>query len=141
MNSSLAIFETMNEGRPVSRKEAEEAIVVLTDMLTEAREEGPEGYVIRLQDSIERIKEYRKRRCVKPRSIGEIQRDLEAAQQLIYEYRVKRQYGMAAKWEHNRDEYDHEYRDALLGKMYIPDLKEVEGNVKDFIPEGFQVCL
>lgn len=141
MNSSLTILQAMVEGRPVSRQEAEDAISVLSNMLEEAREKGPEGYVARLQDSIERIKEYRKRRCVKPRSISDIQSDIEAAQQFIYEHRIKRQYEMAAKWEHNRDEYDREYREALLGRMYAPELKEVESNVKEFVPEGFQLCL
>lgn len=141
MNSPLLIFDAIREGRPVSRKEADDAISLLTDMLEEARERGPEGYVIKLQDSIDRIREYRKRRHVKPRTMGDIQKDIEAAQQMIYNYRVNRQYERAARWESNRDEYEKEYKAAVLGKMYIPELKEVDENVREHIPEGFQLCL
>ena len=99
------------------------------------------SYADRIEDSISRIREYRKRNKPKPRPIQEIQRDLEASQEMIYAYRMKRLYETAARWEHNRDEYKKEYDAALLGKRYPPDLKEVENCGRTRTSDGFQVCI
>ncbi len=139
--SNLKIFEVMADGKPVSKQDAEAAIKSLEKMLKEAREKGPESYADRIEDSISRIREYRKRNKPKSRPVIEIQKDIEAAQEMIYSYRMNRLYDLAARWEYNRDEYKKEYDAALIGKRYAPDLKEVEGIVRTRVPEGFQVCL
>lgn len=139
--SSLKIFEIMAEGRPISRQDADAAIKTIEGMLDEAREKAPAPYVEKLEESISRIREYRKKNRLKHRPIVDIQTDLEAAQQMIYSYRVNRLYETAARWEHNRDEYQKEYDAALLGKLYTPELKEVERIDRTREPEGFQICL
>ena len=139
--STLKIFDLMAEGKPISRQDAETAIKSLEGMMVEAREKGPESYVEKLQDSIDRIREYRKRNKPKARPVQEIQKDMEASQEMIYSYRTNRLYEMAARWEHNRDEYQKEYSASLLGKRYVPELREVEGNARTRTSDGFQLCI
>lgn len=142
MNSPLSIFEAMNEGRPVTKKEIDAAIKHLEDMLPEAQERGQAGYVARIQDSIERARQYKKVRGIKARPYDEIQNDIEGAQRLVNDYRVHRKYELAARWERNRDEYDQEYREALMGRAYIPKIEEADINVaKSWVPDGFQLVL
>lgn len=142
MGSPLLIFEAMNAGQPVTKREIDEAIKTLEEMLPEARDRGPEGYVARIQDSIEKARQYKKVRGIKPRSIEEIQRDIDSAHEMVSSYRIHRKYEMAARWERNRDEYDKEYKEALLGRPYIPKVEEADENAaKNRLPEGFQLCL
>ncbi len=142
MNSPLWIFEAMNEGRPVTKKDIDAAIKALEAMLPEAQDRGPEGYVSRIQDSIERARQYKKVRGIKPRSLSDIQRDLECAQRFVNDFRIHRNYDQAARWERNRDEYDREYKEALLGRPYITKVEEADENAaRQWIPDGFQICL
>ena len=139
---SVAVFEAMNTGQPVTKKDLDAAIKTLEKMLTEAVDKGPPGYASRIQDSIERARKYKKLRGVKQRTFAEIQRDIEIAQEMVNEYRISRKYEQAARWERNRDEYGKEYSDALLGKAYIPKVEEADDHAaRTYIPEGFQMCL
>lgn len=140
--STLFVFEAMNEGRPVTKRDLDAAIRTLEEMLPEAREKGPPGYVSRIQESIERARQYKKVRGLKPRSYDEIQKDIDGAQLMVNEYRLKRKYELAARWERNRDEYQKEYREAIAGRPYVPKVEEADENAaREWIPEGFQVCL
>lgn len=141
MQSELLIFEKIAEGQPISKSEVEAAIKVLEGMMAEAEEKAPPGYVTRLQESIDRIRAYKPKRGRKARPLSEIQKDIEAAQEMVHRYRTARQYDIAAKWEYNRDEYQKEYYAAVKGQMYIPDLKEVGNNDRQYVYTGIQQCI
>jgi hypothetical protein len=141
-NSTLIVLEAVNSGRPVPKRDLDAAIRTLEDMLAEAQERGTPRYVSRIQESIERIRQYKKVRGIKPRSFEEIQQDIDSAQLMINEYRMKRRYELAARWERNRDEYQKEYKEATAGRPYIPKVEEADENAaREWIPDGFQICL
>lgn len=140
--SALTVLEAVNAGQPVPKRDLEAAIKTLEGMLPEARERGAEWYVSRIQESIEKVRQYKKVRGIKPRSLGDIQKDIEGAQQLISEYRMHRRYELAARWERNRDEYQKEYAEAVSGRPYIPEVEEADEHAaRAWIPEGFQMVL
>lgn len=142
MNSPLIVFEAMREGRPVSKREIDAAIAELERMLPEARERGQEGYVARIQDSIERAKQYKKVRGIKARSLADIQKDIDTAHRMVTDYELHRKYEVAARWKRNRDEYHKEYTEAAIGRPYIPKVEEADENAaRKWIPDGFQICL
>jgi len=140
--STLTVFQAINAGQPVPKRDIDAAIKTLEEMLPEARERGAEWYVSRIQESIERARQYKRIRGLKPRSLSEIQKDVEGAQLLIDDYRMYRKYELAARWEKNRDEYQKEYREAISGRPYVPEIEEADENAaKTWIPEGFQMVL
>lgn len=141
-DSTLIVFEAINDGKPVPKRDIDAAIKTLEEMLPEARERGPAGYALRIQDSIEKARQYKKVRGIKPRAFGEIQKDIECSQQMVNDYRMHRRYELAARWERNRDEYQKEYAEAAQGRPYIPKVEEADENAaRAYVPDGFQMVL
>ena len=134
----MDILQMVNENRPVSRKQSDEAIDILEKMKIEGKERNLDDHVNRLEDMIDRIKCHRNRKF-NPRPLHEIQKDIDKAQDLIVTYRMNRQYEIGAKWERYRDEYIKEYAESVKGKLYIPNFnQELSGKRAS---EGFQMSI
>lgn len=144
MSAYAEVAAAMRENRPISGKQEEAAVEILERMRSEAEERGLKDHADRLADSIEAVRDYRKnwrKRIVKPRCLGEIQKDIDAAHSLVVSHRAGRQYEAAAKWERKRDELQREYESALTGKPCAPDVGREENGIGKRRTDGLQLSL
>lgn len=105
----------IHRGEKVPKKDLEAAIASMERIKEEAETRGLASTVERIEQTIQELRTY-KRKPLKPRTLAEIQRDIDSAQQLVILYRNSRKYELAAQWERSRDEFMEEWDLMALGR-------------------------
>lgn len=128
------MMKAMREGVRIPKQVIETEIERYRRLISEFEAKGLSQHVKRLEESIAQLEEYkRQKRPNKPRMKNDIQKDIDYCLIMKHKCLTARRPVAAAVWDHKLKEYDKEYREALVGKLYIPQVEdraeEGRGNV------------
>lgn len=128
-----SVMRSVLEGARIPKKDIEATIERYRRLAADFEAKGLSQHVERLEDSIARLEAYKSRKQThKPRAKSDIQMDIDYCLQMKHQCLTARRPVAAAVWAHKLTEYEKEYRSALVGKVYIPqveDRTEEGGNV------------
>lgn len=120
-----SVMRSVLEGARIPKKEIEATIERYRRLAAEFEEKGLSQHVERLEESILRLEAYKGRKQThKPRAKSDIQMDIDYCLQMKHQCLAARRPVTAAVWAHKLTEYEEEYRSALVGKVYIPQVED-----------------